>query len=140
MPKPDQNQYQNWQWLQRLPIRLEELLKLNLVTWSSVADRKIELKSIKEKVENLRKNDDFVNFKKLIKALDHPIRLEILIAVINGITCPCELEYITGLAQATVSHHISILDDAGLISRDKEGKWIILKSEKQNLLNDFITL
>ena len=119
--------------------KLEELLKLNLVTWASVADRKAELKNIKEKIEKLRNNDDFVNFKKLVKALDHPNRLEILISILNGITCPCELEYITGLAQATVSHHLSILDDANLISRDKKGKWIILKSKKPNFLNDYIT-
>jgi len=108
--------------------------------WNSVADRKVEIKNIKDKVENLRKSDDFAKFKKLVKALDHPNRLEILISITNGITCPCELEYVTGLAQATVSHHLSILDDGGLISRDRKGKWTILKSEKPALLNDYISL
>lgn len=63
-----------------------------------------------------------------------------LISVNKGESCPCELEFITGLAQATVSHHLTILEDAGLIFRSRKGKWTILKSEKQAIVETFFAL
>jgi ArsR family transcriptional regulator, arsenate/arsenite/antimonite-responsive transcriptional repressor len=41
----------------------------------------------------------------------------------NGI-CGCDLQAISGLAQATVSHHLKILSDAGLITGTKRGRWV----------------
>lgn len=120
--------------------KLSELLNLNLVNWRSVSERISELNLIKNKVATLKTRDDFNNFKRIIKALNHTARLDILISINNGITCPCELEFITGLAQATVSHHLSILEDARLITRDRKGKWSILKSEGPNFIDDYISL
>ncbi|MFX0050772.1 MAG: ArsR/SmtB family transcription factor, partial [Candidatus Hermodarchaeota archaeon] len=109
--------------------KLSELIELKLVTWKSVPDRISELELLKLKVTDLKASSDFKDYLKIIKALDHPTRLEILISITNGVKCPCELEFITDLAQATVSHHLSILEDAELIARDRKGKWSILKSE-----------
>jgi ArsR family transcriptional regulator len=41
----------------------------------------------------------------------------------GGEACVCELTEPLGLTQPTVSHHLKVLVDAGLITRDKRGVW-----------------
>ncbi len=120
--------------------KLAELRDMKLVKWESVPSRIDELKQIKEIVASSKKENKFKNGRKLVKALNHPTRLDILISIDNGASCPCELEFITGLAQATVSHHLTILEDAGLISRDRYKKWTILKSERHTILETLFGL
>ena len=38
--------------------------------------------------------------------------------------CACEIQAATGLTHATVSHHMSVLSDAGLVTSRREGKWL----------------
>ena len=38
--------------------------------------------------------------------------------------CACDLQMMSGLSQPTVSHHLKILCDAGLITATKQGKWV----------------
>lgn len=38
--------------------------------------------------------------------------------------CACEIQAATGLTHATVSHHMSVLVDAGLVSTRRRGKWM----------------
>jgi len=120
--------------------KLTELLDLQLVKWESVPTRIIELTQIKDTIISTRKKERYKEGKKLVKALNHPTRLEILIAIDKGATCSCELEFITGLSQATISHHLNILEDAGLITRDRKGKWTFLKSETRGILNTLFDL
>jgi ArsR family transcriptional regulator len=114
--------------------KLAELLDLQLVKWESVPTRVVELNQIKDEITSIRRKDEVREGRKLVKALNHPTRLEILISIDKGATCSCELEFITELAQATVSHHLSILEDAGLISRDRKGKWTLLRLEQHSIL------
>jgi ArsR family transcriptional regulator len=60
-------------------------------------------------------------------ALADPIRLRLLshIAAAGGAeVCACDLIEVSGRSQPTVSHHMKILVDAGLIERDKRGLWV----------------
>ena len=60
------------------------------------------------------------------KALGDPGRLQLMMAVMSGENaeaCVCDLTPETGLAQSTVSHHLKILVDAGLLTRSQRGKW-----------------
>ena len=60
------------------------------------------------------------------KALGDQTRLGIMMAVAsteNAEACVCDLTPDTGLAQSTVSHHLKILVDAGLLKRTQRGKW-----------------
>ena len=120
--------------------KLNALLDSNLVKWKSVPKRMDELNLIRETVTSSKKKEKFKDGMRLIKALNHSTRLDILISLDKGASCPCELEYITGLSQATVSHHLTILEDAGLIFRSRKGKWIILISEKQAIIETFFAL
>ena len=38
--------------------------------------------------------------------------------------CACDLQVVSGLSQPTVSHHLKILADAGLITATKRGRWV----------------
>ena len=63
---------------------------------------------------------------RLFRALGdrHRVRLLSLIAAADGgEACICDLTAPVGLAQPTVSHHMKLLVDAGLVSRDQRGKW-----------------
>jgi ArsR family transcriptional regulator, arsenate/arsenite/antimonite-responsive transcriptional repressor len=61
----------------------------------------------------------------LYKALGDPARVRIvnLLATTDEPVCLCELIEPLGLAQATVSHHLKKLTDAGLLDREERGKW-----------------
>lgn len=59
-----------------------------------------------------------------LKALADPVRLRLLSLVLaSGESCVCDLTAPVGLSQPTVSHHLKVLADAGLLAREKRGKW-----------------
>lgn len=54
----------------------------------------------------------------------HRVRLlSLMAASASGEACICDLTAPVGLAQPTVSHHMKLLVEAGLVSRDQRGKW-----------------
>ncbi len=60
------------------------------------------------------------------KALGDPARvrlLSIIAAAPDGDVCLCDLTEPVGLAQPTVSHHMKLLAEAGLVTREQRGKW-----------------
>jgi ArsR family transcriptional regulator, arsenate/arsenite/antimonite-responsive transcriptional repressor len=58
------------------------------------------------------------------KVLADPARLRLLsIVASSGEACVCELVEPVGRSQPTISHHLSVLTDAGLLSREKRGRW-----------------
>jgi ArsR family transcriptional regulator len=61
----------------------------------------------------------------LFKALADPARVKILnlLARREEAVCACEFVPTLGLAQATVSHHLKKLTQAGLLEREQRGKW-----------------
>ena len=62
----------------------------------------------------------------LFKVLADPARLRLLSLVATaptGEACACDLVDPVGRSQPTVSHHLAVLVDAGLLERDKRGKW-----------------
>ncbi len=60
----------------------------------------------------------------MLKALADPVRLRLvnLIAQTSE-TCACDLPAALDRSQPTVSHHLSVLVNAGLLEREKRGKW-----------------
>jgi ArsR family transcriptional regulator len=62
---------------------------------------------------------------KIAKALGDPVRIE-LIDVLRkhaGKVCVCELVPLFDLSQPTVSHHLKVLRDAGLVESERQGLW-----------------
>jgi ArsR family transcriptional regulator len=61
------------------------------------------------------------------KALADPARLRILNFIAgqaSGEACVCHFTELVGLSQPTVSHHLKILYDAGLLERERRGTWV----------------
>lgn len=68
----------------------------------------------------------------ITKALSDPSRVRVLMALQNGEKCVCYLIKLLGLAPSTVSRHVAILKQAGLIDSRKKGKWIYYRLDNQN--------
>lgn len=62
-------------------------------------------------------------FLAITKALADAPRVRALMALRKGELCLCQIIDLLGLAPSTVSKHMAILHDAGLIRRRKQGKW-----------------
>ena len=63
------------------------------------------------------------------KALSDPARLRLisLVAAHADQACVCDLTEPVGLSQPTVSHHLKLLVDAGILTREQRGKWAYYK-------------
>ncbi|MBS7311614.1 MAG: winged helix-turn-helix transcriptional regulator [Treponema sp.] len=59
----------------------------------------------------------------LCKALGDPNRLKIIKLLNDGEQCACKLLEAFQITQPTLSHHMKILSETGLVSSRKEGKW-----------------
>ncbi len=64
------------------------------------------------------------DFIKVIKALSDPNRVKILKMLQRRVMCVCELQAALKVAQPTVSKHLKMLEEAGLVKFTKEGLWI----------------
>ena len=72
-------------------------------------------------------DDDAAPLAAAFKALADPVRLKLLSLIAaspEGTACSCNLEEPVGKTQSTVSHHLSVLADAGLITKEKVGRWV----------------
>ena len=69
----------------------------------------------------------------LFKALGDPARVKIvnLLARSDEAVCACEFIPALGLAQATVSHHLGKLTEAGLLHREQRGKWAFFSLNRE---------
>jgi ArsR family transcriptional regulator len=68
--------------------------------------------------------------------LSDPVRLRLLsyVAAAKGEeVCACDLVEISGRSQPTVSHHMKVLFEAGLITREKRGLWVWYRIVPQRL-------
>lgn len=62
-----------------------------------------------------------------LKVLADPARLRLVSLLVNspgGEICQCDVTEPLGLSQPTVSHHFRVLADAGIVAREKRGRWV----------------
>jgi ArsR family transcriptional regulator len=64
------------------------------------------------------------DFVRVMKALSDPNRVAIVKMLESKIMCVCEIVAALELAQPTVSKHLKVLEDAGLVDFRKEGVWV----------------
>jgi ArsR family transcriptional regulator len=72
----------------------------------------------------------------MLKALADPVRLRLLSLVAShedGEACICELNDAFDQSQPTISHHMKVLHEAGLVDRDKRGVWVYYRIRPQAL-------
>ncbi|MCI5131982.1 MAG: ArsR family transcriptional regulator [Candidatus Electrothrix sp. EH2] len=63
----------------------------------------------------------------IMKALSDPNRVAVLKVLEQDELCVCEIQHLLGLAQPTVSKHMKILEQAGLVNRRRQGTWILYR-------------
>ena len=64
------------------------------------------------------------SFLKVMKALSDPNRVKIIKLLQQKMMCVCELRGALKIAQPTVSKHLKILEEAGLVDFAKDGLWV----------------
>jgi ArsR family transcriptional regulator len=72
----------------------------------------------------------------LLKALAEPVRLRLLSLVAShpgGEACVCDLAAAFDLSQPTISHHLKVLYEIGLLDRSKRGVWVYYKVRTEAL-------
>ena len=63
-------------------------------------------------------------FIKVMKALSDPNRVKIVKLLQHKTLCVCELQGVLGISQPTVSKHLKVLEEAGLVTYKKDGLWV----------------
>src|SRR6476469_4167655 len=72
----------------------------------------------------------------LLKSLADAVRLRLLSLFAShdgGEACICDLNEAVDLSQPTISHHMKVLHEAGLVDRDKRGVWVYYRVRPQAL-------
>jgi len=72
----------------------------------------------------------------LLKALAEPVRLRLMSLVAShpgGEACVCDLNEAFDLSQPTISHHLKVLHEAGLLDREKRGVWVYYRARTEAL-------
>jgi ArsR family transcriptional regulator len=70
----------------------------------------------------------------LMKALADPVRLRLMsmIAAVDE-ACVCDLMPPFGVSQPTISHHLKVLREAGLVTSERRGTWVYYRAERPAL-------
>ncbi len=81
-------------------------------------DRCIQICNLMQKIDDEESNREV----KVFKSVADPTRLKILKLLMGGELCVCEIMIALKKPQSSISHNLSILEDAGLIKERKDGK------------------
>jgi ArsR family transcriptional regulator len=101
--------------------RLERLIKAGICPAESASKYADELKQLADKVADA----DFIGRQtEFFGALADETRLRILKLLMIREMCVCEIMVALDLTQPTASHHLNLLENAGLVKCRKEGKWV----------------
>lgn len=80
---------------------------------------------------------DFEARAAILKALAHPSRLLIVDELSRGERCVCDLRELVGHDMSTVSKHLALLKNAGIVEDDKRGKQVYYRLKVPCVLNFF---
>ena len=71
----------------------------------------------------------------MFKAIGDPVRQRLLslIASAGSETCVCDLNDAFDLTQPTISHHLKVLREAGLVSSERRGTWVYYRLDPEAL-------
>lgn len=79
---------------------------------------------------------DADNLAGALRVVADPARLRLLSLIASRAgaeACVCELTEPLGLSQPTVSHHLRVLHDAGVLDREKRGRWVFYRLNPEPL-------
>ncbi|MEN6548660.1 MAG: metalloregulator ArsR/SmtB family transcription factor [Armatimonadia bacterium] len=85
----------------------------------------------------MTQNEIYKHKAQIIKAMGHPSRLMIIDALADGEKCVCELQQLVGSDMSTVSKHLSVLRNAGLVDDRKQGLQVFYSLRVPCIINFF---
>ena len=108
--------------LNNIKFVLIDIIELTPKDWMRIILLLYTKKVDGRRMDNMERNNQMTA--RVFKAMGDENRLTILSQLKDGERCACKLQEVLGISQPTLSHHMRILLDAGLVSGRKEGKWI----------------
>jgi len=117
----------------RVSKRLNRLIRSGICPAEDVSRYAEELKQLAEKSAD---RNSVQKRSKFFKALADETRLRILRLLEVREMCVCEVMVALGLTQPTASHHLGLLEDAGLVKDRKEGKWVFYSIADPKLIEN----
>ena len=81
--------------------------------------------------------EEAVQLAVLFRVLGEPARLQMLSLIAvqpNQQVCACELVETLGLSQPTISHHLKVMYEAGLLEKERRGTWIYYRIVQSQLI------
>jgi len=115
----------------RISKRLDRLIKSGICPAEDVSRYTKELKQLAEKIADRSFAE---RQSKFFKALADETRMRILGLLEVREMCVCEIMVALDLTQPTASHHLGLLENAGLVRDRKEGKWVFYRLADLELL------
>jgi ArsR family transcriptional regulator, arsenate/arsenite/antimonite-responsive transcriptional repressor len=81
--------------------------------------------------------EEAVQLAALFRVLGEPVRLQMLSLIAaqsNQEVCACELVETLGLSQPTISHHLKVMYETGLLEKERRGTWIYYRIVQNRLV------
>jgi len=113
--------------------RLMRLISSGICPTEDASKYVAELRQIADEITKEATIDKQSRF---FKALADETRLKILKLLEIREMCVCEVMVALGLTQPTTSHHLGILENAGLVKNRKEGKWVFYSLADPELIKN----
>jgi len=117
----------------KLNKRLVRLVTSGICPVENASKYAVELRQIADEVTKLAPIERQGRF---FRALSDETRLRILKLLEVREMCVCEVMVALGLTQPTASHHLGILENAGLVKNRKEGKWVFYSLADPKLIKE----
>ena len=116
-------------------IKHEKEIKTKLIKCEDIENPDLHFKQLRELGNNMIQNTSFEDITIFLNALANKKRLMIINILKEKDRCVCELEAVLDESQPSISHHLKILESAGLIKGWKKGKFT-----HYDIIEDQITL
>lgn len=116
----------------RVSKRLERLVASGICSAEGVSEYAGELRRLAEEASTGQIDLQ----SRFFRALGDETRLRILNLLRAREMCVCEIMVALGLTQPTASHHLNLLEHAGLVKHRKEGKWVFYSITDPELLQN----
>jgi ArsR family transcriptional regulator len=111
--------------------RLERLIDSGLRRPCTVQERIRQLKRKASQVDH----ETLPRLEQIFFSLADRTRIEILRLIADDELCACELMAVLNLTQPTTSHHLGILEKAGLITSRRQGRWVFYRLANRKVAN-----
>lgn len=94
-----------------------------------------QIQQLKKILSEIPTDEVLYSHSELLKAISDPTRLKILYLLSHDELCACEIISVLEKPQPTVSHHLNLLKNAGLLKWRKQGVWIHYKLSNPDIID-----